>query len=165
MEKRRRSPCIVERVRVLPYVPTGVFVRCTGSHRTVPAAEPDGWEFVKGTSLNALVIGSTTATKQWLNELRPYLSAPIVDVRLRNRLTLSSLPHGGTVILRDIDRLPLTGQHRLYRWLDGVDRRTRVISTSPIPLGQLVIAETFFDSLYYRLNMLYITLTSPSVSF
>ena len=44
-------------------------------------------------------------------------------------------------------------QQRLYEWLDAQGGRVRVITTSHEPLYPMVVARTFLEPLYYRLNI------------
>lgn len=64
-----------------------------------------------------------------------------------------------TVIVHDVDVLTPADQRRLLDWLDAANERTQVVSTSPVPLLPLVEACTFNDTLYYRLNTIYIDLS------
>ena len=118
--------------------------------------EPAGWEFVKGTSLNTLVIGTPTVTRRLLHGLRSYLRTPVADCHCSTGVRFHSMPDGGTIILRDIHRLLLADQHRLSDWLECSTSRSRVISTSPTSLMPLLMTEVFVAALYYRLNTLYI---------
>ena len=64
-----------------------------------------------------------------------------------------------TVIVHDVDVLTPADQRRLLDWLDIANGRTKVVSTSSVPLLPLVESRTFNDTLYYRLNTIYIDLS------
>jgi len=85
--------------------------------------------------------------------LQPHLQPPI----MRNQSGLAfHLPGGnaGALIVRDVDRLSVAEQARLVAWMDGASRRTKIVSTTELPLFPFVARGLFDDSLYYRLNML-----------
>lgn len=69
------------------------------------------------------------------------------------------LIQAGTVLLQEINRLPLKTQGRLARRLSDVHltlhrSRRRLIASSSEPLFERVMNGTFDDSLYYRLNVM-----------
>jgi transcriptional regulator of acetoin/glycerol metabolism len=71
------------------------------------------------------------------------------------------LPLSGQVeamVVRDVTRLTLADQHRLVRWMDERGAGTQVISTAPAAVTPLVHAGAFLETLYYRLNVLYVEL-------
>jgi transcriptional regulator of acetoin/glycerol metabolism len=54
--------------------------------------------------------------------------------------------------------LTLEEQRRLLEWLQETAGRTRVVSTTSAPLLPLVEDGVFLDTLYYRLNTVYVEL-------
>jgi len=58
-----------------------------------------------------------------------------------------------TLLVRNVAAFDATEQQRLHHWLDERSGSARVIATSPIRLYELVESGQFFDSLYYRLNV------------
>jgi transcriptional regulator of acetoin/glycerol metabolism len=56
--------------------------------------------------------------------------------------------------------LRLQEQIRLLEWLALAAGRTQVISTSVAPLFPRVQAGSFIDTLYYRLNTVYVDVTA-----
>ncbi len=86
-----------------------------------------------------------------------------------SRNGLLEMAQGGTLLLQDVDNLPLLLQTRLLRLLDsGTYRRVgsselrradvRIIATTSADLGALVRNGRWRPELYYRLNALPITL-------
>lgn len=76
------------------------------------------------------------------------------------------LMQAGTVLLQEINRLPLHAQGRLAARLLEVhpkaDRlRRRLIASSSEPLFERVLNGTFDDSLYYRLNVMQFAAARP----
>jgi transcriptional regulator of aromatic amino acid metabolism len=66
-------------------------------------------------------------------------------------------PHARRMmILQDVGAMSLEDQHRLLAWLEGPGKRTQIVSTSPVSLVQRLEAGTFLDTLYYRLNVVYV---------
>jgi len=60
------------------------------------------------------------------------------------------------MILHDVGALTLEEQRRLLDWLLETTGRTRVVSTTSGPLLPLVEVGLFLDTLYYRLNTVYL---------
>jgi transcriptional regulator of acetoin/glycerol metabolism len=71
-------------------------------------------------------------------------------------LTLRQVARPRTMILHEVGALKADEQRRLLAWLEGKGRMTQIISTSPTPLLAAVDAGTFLDTLYYRLNVVYV---------
>ena len=72
---------------------------------------------------------------------------------------------GGTVVLEEINVLPLRLQSQLESYLEGIAGRraqgdlpthmnTRVITTSSVPLEKCINDDTFREDLYYKLSVL-----------
>jgi transcriptional regulator of acetoin/glycerol metabolism len=62
----------------------------------------------------------------------------------------------GTLILRNLAALTWADQRRLHDWMTRTGGVIQVVATSAIPLLPLLERGTFLDTLYYRLNVLYI---------
>ncbi len=60
------------------------------------------------------------------------------------------------MILHDVGALTLEEQCRLMVWLQETAGGTRVVSTTSAPLLPLVEVGAFLDTLYYRLNTIYL---------
>jgi len=79
-----------------------------------------------------------------------------------------TLSQSGTIFLRDVGRLPWSLQLRLsdrlavLRTSPGEPRRIRrrVISSTPMPLVDRVEEGSFYGSLYYRLNVIHLVISS-----
>jgi len=54
--------------------------------------------------------------------------------------------------------LTMAEQRQLLEWLDAPATRMQVISTASMPMLPRVEARTFDETLYYRLNTIYIDL-------
>jgi hypothetical protein len=66
----------------------------------------------------------------------------------------------GTVIVREVNRLDGDQQRQLLRWIQNTDGTGRVIATASGSLFPLVERGKFVDTLYYRLNILRVDLSS-----
>jgi hypothetical protein len=73
-------------------------------------------------------------------------------------LTLPSPRHPASFIIHDVDQLTADQQDELLQWLDQAAGRLRVISTTAEPLWTRVKNGSFDETLYYRLNVLYVDL-------
>jgi len=117
------------------------------------------WNILKTTRANVLVVGPNEPVEQFLAGLLPHLDRAVVcgtgDV---DGLT-SSTDGGATVVIRDVDGLSASQQQRLSCWLEhDLARPTCVVSTTSVPLFELVEAGLFLDELYYRLNTVFLDL-------
>jgi hypothetical protein len=70
----------------------------------------------------------------------------------------------GTMILRDVDTLVHDDQCKLVNWLEQVAGRMQVVSTASASLMPLVNAGAFIQTLYYRLNTIYMDLTDKRLT-
>ena len=84
-----------------------------------------------------------------------------ISHELREPVTVwtgGALPMTGTVIVPNVGRLGRSQQRQLDAWLTSEPRRGQVISTCSHSLFALVQGGAFPSDLYYRLNVVRITL-------
>jgi transcriptional regulator of acetoin/glycerol metabolism len=62
-------------------------------------------------------------------------------------------------VIRNVDTLSAGEQKTLLEWLESATTRTQVITTATAALTPLVEAGAFDETLYYRLNTVYIDLS------
>ena len=110
--------------------------------------------------VNVMLIGMDGVIERVLATLRPDLHEPIATWRGGERLVLPPVEWRGTMILHDVGRLAHEDQRRLLKWLECIEGRTQVVSTTPESLLQRVETGRFIDSLYYRLNTICVDGTS-----
>ena len=122
----------------------------------VPRTLPDERDLISTSRLSVLLIGENSRTGSVVGAVRAHLGQPLITLLCVQTLELPPVSLG-TVILFGVDVLALEDQHRLMTWLERGDR-PRVISTSRVSLLPIVEAGMFIESLYYRLNTLYIDL-------
>ena len=128
----------------------------------LPSALGAEWELIIRVRHNLLLVGSSSATREMLVAMRPYLQGPVHQHEPRNGTPVPQ-PTEGTLILLEVEGLNSEQQTQLLRWLDEFDQRPRVqiVSTTSAPLFSLVENGAFLPDLYYRLNLVRIELTDP----
>jgi sigma-54 dependent transcriptional regulator, acetoin dehydrogenase operon transcriptional activator AcoR len=105
------------------------------------------------------------------SELFGYEAGAFTGANPRGHAGKFELAEGGTLLLDDVVELPLDMQAKLLRVLQerlltrlGASRSrpvdVRIIATTNVPLRQAVEAGRFRSDLYYRLNVLHISLPS-----
>jgi hypothetical protein len=109
--------------------------------------------------MNLLLVGESGPVQGVLELMEQTAAQPIVAWRPGDPLSLPPVARARTVILHDVSALDPAQQQGLSDWLDAADGRAQVISTSPSPLLPRVEMGEFLDTLYYRLNMVYIDLS------
>jgi len=77
-------------------------------------------------------------------------------------LVLPPVTSSGTLILHEVGALTEDDQLRLLAWLEQIDGRTRVVSTTAESLFARVEAGLFIEALYYRLNTVSLTVGPAS---
>jgi hypothetical protein len=107
---------------------------------------------------NLLVVGPEPLVKNVLKLVAPAGKREPVVQAGEGRLQLPASSRPSTLVIQDVDMLTTGEQRRLLEWLDGANTRTQVISTASTPLLSRVEAHTFNETLYYRLNTIYIDL-------
>jgi hypothetical protein len=114
------------------------------------------------TRANLLMIGPADVTAMLLETVRPQLEEPVVTLRGGEPL---GLPPGrpGTLIVNNLWLLTPAEQTELNEALGEKLSGTQVISTSATRLIPMLQEGRFLDTLYYRLNTVYVDVgDSPS---
>jgi hypothetical protein len=117
------------------------------------------WHSVCTERHNALLEGPPHATERLLTLLQPYLCRPAVWKSPASRL---ELPAGecGALVLENVSGLDRHDQAALLNWLGT--RRTQVISTTMQPLFPSIARGLFDEALYYRLNVMLLSIGSSA---
>ena len=110
--------------------------------------------------LNILLMGRNDAVQLVLRTLLGHVRKPVTTWSPGDPFVLPAIEHPGTLVLREVSALPRQQQVRLLEWSNDGRRNPQVISTTSTPLLPLVDAGTFSDTLYYRLNTVFIDLTA-----
>lgn len=109
--------------------------------------------------VNVLLAGRDTVVSNLLSTLLGNAQKPVSTWLPGEALVLPQIERGGAIVLHDVGSLPLQDQIQLLEWLGRAMGRLQVISTTPVPLLARVRAGAFIDTLYYRLNTVYMDLT------
>jgi hypothetical protein len=111
--------------------------------------------------VNMLLAGRDEVVHLVLRTLLGHVLKPIVRWRPGQPLALPPAGQGGTLVLHEVGALGILDQIRLLEWSAGARSNPQVISTTPAPLLPRVRAGAFIDTLYYRLNTVYMEVTGP----
>jgi hypothetical protein len=119
----------------------------------------DDWRALSAQRPNLLLHGPDPATEGAIAALRPTLGTPIHRWSVDGPLPFPS-GRRETLILRDLITLDAEAQARLLRWLEAIDGRIQVVSTTAIPVYPLTQSRAFLENLYYRLNVMCVDVRS-----
>ena len=114
----------------------------------------DDWRYLLSLGANVLLEGSDRVIDQVIAVMTPHLRHPIQTCP---HWPLQTMPSEGALILRDTATLNADEQRTLLHWLDNAGAQIQVIAAASSPLFPLVLEGRLLRSLYYRLNILYIT--------
>jgi Sigma-54 interaction domain len=118
----------------------------------------NAWSVFRGAHPHALLIGSEASAQAVIARLLRYLRAPLVH--WRPRALVEPPQPAGTLVIWEVDTLNPMQQARLLRWMDRHGAALQVVSVTPRPMFPLVLEGAFLQSLYYRLNMVCLALSS-----
>jgi hypothetical protein len=127
------------------------------------AGSPADWNLIS-LPINMMLVGDSSTTSALVDASRRYLPEPIIVVRGGNPFTLPNAKQVVTLIVVDVERIALVDQHRLNVWLNQSRAHPRILSTAQTPVLPLVRVGAFLESLYYRLNLVYLDLLAPEPS-
>ena len=113
------------------------------------------------TRANLLMIGPDNLTDAFLKAVRPYLQEPVAILRGGETFALPPGPVG-TMILVNVGAFTLAQQAQLLESMNDSLNRAQVMSTSATPLMPMLAANRFMEGLYYRLNTIYLDVTTSS---
>ena len=103
--------------------------------------------------VNLLLTGTADLIQLALIQFIPSLCGAVEIWTPGSHLQLPPPAQAGTLILRDVEALPAFDQHRLLKWLELPNLRTRVISTTTAHLRSRVDIGAFDSALFFRLNV------------
>lgn len=120
------------------------------------------WMVLRELQPNVLLQGPSAVTKAVVSLLHPRIAKPVTWHHPPDRLVL---PGADTValILTDVAALSGDDQRRLLDWSNDEGSRTRIVSMTERRLFALVESGVFSEALYYRLNLMLLTLGSRDV--
>ncbi len=121
----------------------------------------EAWRLAQSARVNVLLMGMPRvnplcadfdAAIRRVLEILPDLEEPVASWCPSRRLVLHPLAEVRTMILYEVGTLTHGDQLQLLDWLDRVESRTQIVSTTSEPLLPRVRAGVFMATLYYRLN-------------
>jgi hypothetical protein len=111
------------------------------------------WQALNATRPNLLLQGPDAATDGAVGALGRVLETPIHRWRADLPLPVPTRRQE-TLLVRNLITLSAGQQMKLLRWLEVIDGRVQVVSTTPVPIYPLTRSRLFLASLYYRLNVM-----------
>ncbi len=110
--------------------------------------------------VNLLLMGRAEIVQPMVEALAARFHQPVGTWSPGERLVLPPAERTGTMVINDVGALGLPDQIQLLEWLGSACGRTQVVSTTPSPLLPRVQSGKFIDTLYYRLNTVFVDATS-----
>jgi hypothetical protein len=128
--------------------------------RTVSRRLSDDWDLMCSAAVNIWLFGRPNTTAAFIHALRPYIKEPVITRVGGEPLDLPAADQAATLVVRNVSELTLAEQDRLLTWIDSNGGKSRVIATSMRSALPMIAAGTFRESLYYRLNTMYVDVTT-----
>ena len=146
---------------------SGPLRRTAAQHPAPPSAETeriravyDDLVLMGMPRVNMLFVGDDGTVGRLLETLGNHFKQPVASWSPGTALVLPPVERTGTFFIRDVGALALDDQIHLLEWLAAASGRTQVVSTTTTPLLPRVRAGAFVDTLYYRLNTVYVDVTA-----
>jgi hypothetical protein len=117
------------------------------------------WRAVVYGRANLLLEGSPADIDRHVASLTRRLGCPIHIFRAE---APPQFVERTAIVVQEVGRLSLNDQQLLLSYLDNTDHRVQVISTSSVPLFQLLQHGSLLPDLYYRLNIIRMVLDPGS---
>jgi hypothetical protein len=125
----------------------------------VSPAVDEYWFLAQAAGVNRLLIGTPAVTEPFLDLFRRRALAPIAEWRPSDGPWRPPAADTNILIVRELEAMTSDEQRRLFDWLSEAADRTQVVSAASVPLWPLVESGVFLDRLYYRLNIVCVSLT------
>ena len=109
--------------------------------------------------VNLLLAGPDAVVGPLLDTLVGSMRKPVARWAPGDQFVLPPAEQTGTLILHELGALGVREQIQLLEWSGRATGHTQVISTTTVPLLPRIRAGAFIDTLYYRLNTVYINAT------
>jgi len=108
--------------------------------------------------VNVLLAGRDEVVRLVVRTILGHVSKPVRTLCAGEEIALPAIGPG-TLVIYEVGALALREQIQLLEWSGGPLRDTQVISTTSAALIPRVTAGSFIDTLYYRLNTVYLDVT------
>jgi len=130
-------------------------------NRRAPESPDSDLDFARTYGTNVLLVGTEPALTELVCSLWSTFDDPVMIRRSGDPLQLPSDSEPvGTLVIHGVETLTVDEQCALQDWLVVMKGRTQVVSTASASLLPMVEAGAFSDSLYYRLNVVCIDLST-----
>ena len=130
-------------------------------NRRSPESPDSDLDFARAYGANVLLVGAEPTLTEVVCSLWSTFDEPIMIRRSGDPLQLPTGSQAiGTLILHRVETLTDGEQQELRDWLAVRNGRTQIVSNASASLLPMVEAGGFNDSLYYRLNVVCIDLTT-----
>jgi hypothetical protein len=116
----------------------------------------DGWSVFRDGHPHALLIGSEAQATAAIVRLRQHLRQPLVQW---HPSAVEPPQSTSTLVIWEVETLDRMQQTLLLMWMDRDVADVQVISIARRPVFPLVLAGTFLQTLYYRLNTVCLVLS------
>jgi hypothetical protein len=105
-------------------------------------------------AIKLMVVVPSNTVDSLLDSIRSELGQPVAECHHLEGEPWHAQPPDSTIILRDAERLTVTQQNQLFDWLTGEGRSRSVVTVSSVSLWPLVERGAFRADLFYRLNVM-----------
>ena len=118
------------------------------------------WTILRRASINGLIVGPLDLTAAAVAGIAGNLRQPVVHWDSSQTSAPPELT-GGTLVIRDVDRLDPGQQDRLLRWMRRRCPAVQVLVVARTPLFAEVVHGRFSAELYYRMNTVIVEVRAP----
>ena len=119
------------------------------------------WAAIMEAKPNVLICGDSTFIGSFLQVFSDHCAPPLRRIAHSGALGFLSHIDKGTVLLENADRYKVPEQKIVLDWIAYAGAGIQVITTTGNPLFDLVEQGQFLDSLFYRINTVYLELPCP----
>jgi Sigma-54 interaction domain len=123
---------------------------------------PREWVAIREAKPNVLICGEPMFVDSFLGLLAGHCASPIRRISHSGALGALSGIEDGTVVLENAEQYKESEQRAVLDWLANTDAAIQLITTTGKPLFDLVEQGQFLDSLFYRINTIYLELSCPA---
>jgi hypothetical protein len=124
--------------------------------------DPRDWVAIMKAKPNVLICGEPMFIDSFLELLAGHCASPIRRISHSGALGVLSAIEDGTVVLENADQYKESEQQAVLDWLANTGPAIQLITTTGKPLFELVEQGQFLDSLFYRINTMYLELSFPA---
>jgi len=124
--------------------------------------DPLDWAAITEAKPNVLICGEPMFIDSFLGLLAGHCASPLRRISQSGALAVLSGIEDGTVVLDNAEQYKESEQRAVLDWLAKTGAAIQLITTTGKPLFDLVEQGQFLDSLFYRINTIYLELSCPA---